>query len=553
MAQNMKMGKIKGSRRLSKETRKENLPYYGNRRTSTGHPTASTSHQLSESMADSFLDDSSMAMSSFSTDAASAMSASFRQSRGPWNLNSLCEENGITPLPTEDEPDGHALFSTAPTVVAPVVGPQIARSSSFSVYTTLSSSTISITTNSTTTQLPHVTPSLQRRESPVLDVPLAPRVLVNSQRENCPRNHAQSETDPSSIFFGMLTPPRKDDLRPNHHFVTGPDYFEHISEEVILHIFSFLTRPSLARCMRVCKKWHRVGSDESLWRRVDLAQKTVKPRSLGQLVRRGTTHLRLAKAEMKGRRIKDIYGRPEEGPRMSRLQYLDLSMASINKEMLADIFAHCKQLRKVSLENVPVNDTVFHLLSENTHLDTLNLVMCQGVTASGLMPLFAHCRMLTQLNLAWTGMDRSCVAYVCGAVPPSMRLLNLSGCREAISDEDVETLCTRCPHLYELDLSDSLRLTDLSIDIIRQNLRELRRLSLSRCYSILPSSIAMLRSIPRLSSLNIIGMLSKEPIEELQEILPKILLNKIPFSTIARPTCGPRRTSIWEQRVRETL
>ena len=44
--------------------------------------------------------------------------------------------------------------------------------------------------------------------------------------------------------------------------------------------------------------------------------------------------------------------------RMCRLQYLDLSMASVSPSMLQDILFHCRQLRKVSLENVPINGSI---------------------------------------------------------------------------------------------------------------------------------------------------------------------------------------------------
>ena len=117
----------------------------------------------------------------------------------------------------------------------------------------------------------------------------------------------------------------------------------------------------------------------------------------------------------------------------------------------------------------------------------------------------------------------------------------------------VATLCKRCSHLLELDLSDSLRLTDHTVETIRWHLPELRRLSLSRCYSILPSTIGILDALPSLQAINVMGMLTKEPLEALQAMLPKILLNKMPFSTVARPTTGQRRTSIWEQRVRENV
>ena len=43
---------------------------------------------------------------------------------------------------------------------------------------------------------------------------------------------------------------------------------------------------------------HLCRRDESLWRRIDLAQKTIKPRTLGKLISLGTTHLRLARADV---------------------------------------------------------------------------------------------------------------------------------------------------------------------------------------------------------------------------------------------------------------
>ena len=127
-------------------------------------------------------------------------------------------------------------------------------------------------------------------------------------------------------------------------------------------------------------------------------------------------------------------------------------------------------------------------------------------------------------------------------------LCNLSNQHSVFPDVDV--LCKRCTHLLELDLSDSLRLTDRTVEIIRWHLPELRHLSLSRCYSILPTSIGMLDALPSLEAVNVMGMLTEKPLEALQAMLPKMLLNKMPFSTVARPTTGQRRTSIWEQRVR---
>ena len=48
----------------------------------------------------------------------------------------------------------------------------------------------------------------------------APKVLGNSQRDNRPLD--QHSSNHAASFLSMLTPPRKDDLRPNHLFPKGP-------------------------------------------------------------------------------------------------------------------------------------------------------------------------------------------------------------------------------------------------------------------------------------------------------------------------------------------
>ena len=43
---------------------------------------------------------------------------------------------------------------------------------------------------------------------------------------------------------------------------------------------------------------------------------------------------------------------------MSRLQYLDLSMAGVPVDVLESLFGLCTDLRKISLENLEVSEKV---------------------------------------------------------------------------------------------------------------------------------------------------------------------------------------------------
>ena len=62
-----------------------------------------------------------------------------------------------------------------------------------------------------------------------------------------------------------------------------------------------------------------------------------------------------------------------------------------------------------------------------------------------------------------------------------------------------------------------------------------------------------LRSLPRIAAIDVFGMLREGALNELMDSMPNIDINNFPFSNIARPTTGIRRTSIWGIKVRENL
>ena len=49
--------------------------------------------------------------------------------------------------------------------------------------------------------------------------------------------------------------------------------FASLPDSVIIQIFSYLYYPSLVRSTRVCKRWHRLAYDPSLWKSVHIRDK----------------------------------------------------------------------------------------------------------------------------------------------------------------------------------------------------------------------------------------------------------------------------------------
>lgn len=75
-----------------------------------------------------------------------------------------------------------------------------------------------------------------------------------------------------------------------------------------------------------------------------------------------------------------------------KLQYLDLSMASISVNGLATFLNFCKHLKKLSLENCQLNNDCSAAIAQNTELEVLNLAMCLGLTTSGIEAILTNCR-----------------------------------------------------------------------------------------------------------------------------------------------------------------
>uniref|UniRef100_A0A0L8II10 F-box domain-containing protein n=2 Tax=Octopus bimaculoides TaxID=37653 RepID=A0A0L8II10_OCTBM len=378
-------------------------------------------------------------------------------------------------------------------------------------------------------------------------VPDAPCVMATSHLVN---NSDSSSPQNPRILKSL--PQRDDDFIRRRKKVlcrSGSSLAEMLPDLVLLNIFKYLPKVVLTKCAQVCKKWQRIMESECLWKRLDLGNKTLTEGVLGQILNRGVVVLRLTRAEISS----PIYTGPTSvfsSTKLSKLQYLDLSIANISVKGLGEILAKCHDLRKLSLESCDVDDAVCSYIGENKQLEVLNMCMTRGITDNGLMPIASNCRKLESLNLAWTGLEQHSLMYLSLCLPESLLKLNISGFRENLTDEEVTQLVTTCPNLITVDLSDSSLLTENSVNAI-VGLKNLEHLSLTRCNRILPVSLYSLSNLPQLSVLNIYGMLPDGILQHLSDALGKVAINKCPFTKISRPTTGIHRTSIWGLRVRD--
>ncbi|XP_023723002.1 S-phase kinase-associated protein 2 isoform X2 [Cryptotermes secundus] len=329
----------------------------------------------------------------------------------------------------------------------------------------------------------------------------------------------------------------------------GEDVFLKLSDEMVLMIFRWLPKNMLVRCSLVCKRWQRIAYDEVLWTRLDLGSRSLNPGNLGHVLIRGTIILRLAQAEVSDPVFfSNCSLLTRETP--CKLQYLDLSMAVISVKGLADLLNVCKNLQKLSLEHCTLSDKACAAIGQNHNLDVLNLSACYGITQGCISNILTGCRKLSALNIAWTNLSLAALNTLCTELPRSLQRINISGCRKTLTDNHVRQLVTACPELVELDLSDCTSLTSETISIVTK-LDKIEYLALSRCYSITPAAYLQLSSVSSLMYLDVFNLMSEQSLANLQDNLREVDVNKFLFSSVARPTVGIRRTSIWGLRVRD--
>uniref|UniRef100_A0A915LHN0 F-box domain-containing protein n=1 Tax=Meloidogyne javanica TaxID=6303 RepID=A0A915LHN0_MELJA len=295
------------------------------------------------------------------------------------------------------------------------------------------------------------------------------------------------------------------------------DYFSKLPDFLLLQIFKHLNKHDLVRIMRTCRVFSQLGKNPHFWKFMNLSKRLIDELSLHSLLDRKMEILRLTEAELtESPQFVSSYEINIQNIELTKLTHLDLSHATYeNSEILLRIFERCRNLEALSLESCSIlNDAICNEIGKNLDLRFLDLVYVNSL----------------KVNFGWANVGNGAITLICKLAPPSMIRLNLSGFRsnEELNDGNVKLLCLSCPRLEELDLSDNELITERALEAISSGLRNLKRLTLSRCYAIEPMAFV---SLQNLEILNIFGCITNEGVELLRERLHPTLIDHSPICT----------------------
>ncbi|XP_041825496.1 S-phase kinase-associated protein 2 [Melanotaenia boesemani] len=324
--------------------------------------------------------------------------------------------------------------------------------------------------------------------------------------------------------------------------------WDYLPDELMLRICFCLSLQDLLRVSVVCKRWHRLAFDESLWHSVDLDGLMHMGPALHQVLKTGVRRLRCPRAFVEELHLSD------SAP--LQITEMDLSSSIIPTSTLETIIHRCRLLKHLSLEGLQLSDGIISSLAMNPDLLQLNLCGCSNFSAPALATMLKSCSSLEQFNISWCSFSKDHVKSVINNLSPSVTNLNLSGYRESLTLDDVKVLVERCPNLQTLDLSDSTLLMADSLPVLR-HLKHLQHLALSRCYHIHLAALTDLgKTLPSLTHLDIFGLLQDGQLPSLKKDMSHVSINSRPFSATARPTPSsrlvgsPSDRTMWDRRCR---
>lgn len=248
------------------------------------------------------------------------------------------------------------------------------------------------------------------------------------------QNHATGSSSSSHPTTSSVKTPSKLNESFYRRLQSKPlpvDPFASLSDEIVLKVFQFLPKKALQRVACVNSRFCRISEDETLWIRMDLGNKALRRGSIGKVFSRGLIILRLAQARIQSPLFESHF--VVDGFQ-TKLQYLDLSMASIDETSLAQLLSTCRLLKKLSLEQLKIDVHVCKEVAENKDLEVLNLAMCEGLEIDGLKILMTKLQALTAANISWTSLSSESMKILVTSIAPSIMRLNIAGSRRALND-----------------------------------------------------------------------------------------------------------------------
>lgn len=176
----------------------------------------------------------------------------------------------------------------------------------------------------------------------------------------------------------------------------------------------------------------------------------------------------------------------------------------LTDESLRSISQGLPSLKSINLSFcVSITDTGLKSLAKMTSLEDINLRSCDNVSDIGIGFLAEEHQRLSRLDVSFCGnVSDASLRHMASGLAGSMRSLSMT--TNAITDDGLIKLAKTMVKLQELHVGQCVKLSDLSLEAVASNMKELTLIDLYGCPMVTDSGLSLLKkNLPKLSKLNL--------------------------------------------------
>ncbi|EDO46629.1 predicted protein, partial [Nematostella vectensis] len=255
----------------------------------------------------------------------------------------------------------------------------------------------------------------------------------------------------------------------------------------------------------VCRKWHEICNDPSLWRTLNLSgRRLVTDDILDRLTSLSDSVLELDVSECASFSDNGLQTalqkcsalqilRTVRSPCMTdkclstvgqicrNLRIVHLSMCSITDKGMEMLCQGCPEIQEMKLNQCPfiTSAALFHISKYCPNIDHLSLEHNIKILDDGVKELVSRCRRLKRLQLNSCGISGEGAKSI-ASYSRHMTILDIRYCT-TLNDDIVKEIVCGCPNLVILNLSLCFNVTDKSAGHIVQHCTKLSSLYLVHC------------------------------------------------------------------------
>lgn len=259
------------------------------------------------------------------------------------------------------------------------------------------------------------------------------------------------------------------------------DYFQCLSNEVILHIFSMLTTRDLCTIAKVSTHFQQIAYDRTLWRSF-IFQPHHKKRNIQKIIHMLCKSGRLESIQqllLNNRSLceEDIKIMVQNTPNLKDVRFYNLK---ITEKTTQTLITYCPSLEIVHMHGGKSTDKCLELLSSGpTRLRHIDLQRVKNVTTQGLVHILAHC------NLSCMNLREMFGSELLALAPHCSNFVAIDLSSSQVNDGELKEFLQHCHKLKNISLANCKLITDKSLEslweVIGSNLTDL---DISNCPNI---------------------------------------------------------------------